>query len=202
MDKDDILRRIKEKLYGFGRAGLMSATIFEGIVKAIIQQQISLKVAESITANLVEMHGYRVRFLGECIYDFPDAERLTKISVDELRRCGLSSRKSEYIKGFSEDVMSGFDPEMLRKMEKEEILDILTSFKGIGRWTAELVMVASIGLDVVPADDLGVRKAISHFYFHDHLQPPDVVREFVERRFKGYIRDCIVYLLLAYRMGL
>lgn len=202
MDNDEVLRRIKEKLYGFGRAGLMSSTVFEGIIKAIIQQQISLKVAESITANLVERHGEKIGFCGEYLYEFPDAETLANLSLEELRRCGLSWRKAKYVKEFSKVVLNGFDPEDLRNKDQNEILETLTIFNGIGRWTAELVMAASIGMSVIPADDLGVRKTISHFYFRDKIQPAGIIRRFAEEKFGRFIRDCIVYLLMAYRMGL
>ena len=119
-----------------------------------------------------------------------------------MRRCGLSLRKAEYIKEFSSRVVEGFDPEELRGKDPSEIMETLTSFRGIGRWTAELVMIASMGLNVIPADDLGVRRAISHFYFKDELQPPEVVRRFAEERFGRFMKDVLVYLLMAYRMGL
>ena len=153
MDKDTVLRKIKEKMYGFGKAGLMSATVFEGVVKAIIQQQISLKVAESITANLVERHGGKIKFREEYAYEFPSAKVLADLSLNELRNCGLSRRKAEYVKGFSLKVADGFDPEGLRNKSPKEIVEILTAFKGIGKWTTELVMVASIGMNVIPADE-------------------------------------------------
>ena len=202
MDKDDVLRRIKEKLYGFGRAGLMSSTVFEGIIKAIIQQQISLKVAESITANLVERYGEKIGFCGEYLYEFPDAETLANLSLEELRRCGLSWRKAMYVREFSKSVLNGFNPEDLRNKDRGEIMETLTTFKGIGRWTAELVIVASIGMNAIPADDLGVRKAISRFYFNGKIQPAEIIRKFAEKRFGKFMRDCLVYLLMAYRMGL
>jgi len=202
MEGDSVLRRLKRELYGFGRAGLMAPTVYEGVVKAIIQQQIALRVAESITANLAERYGYSTEYAGEVVYDFPSPETLARLTVEELRGCGLSRAKSSYVKEFSAKVVKGFDPESLRGKEPGEVMEALTRFKGIGRWTAELVMVATLGLNVVPADDLGVRKAVSHFYFDDELQPPDVVRRFVVEKFGSYLRDVIVYLLMAYRMGL
>jgi len=202
MDKDPILKKIKGKLYGFGKASLMSATVFEGVVKAIIQQQISFKVAESITANLVKRYGERIKFHEEYLYEFPSAERLANLSVTELRKSGLSWKKAEYIKEFSSAVSNGFNPEDLRNKDTKEIIEILTSFKGIGNWSAELVMVASMGLNVIPADDLGVRKAISHFYFKDKLQSSETIRKFAENKFGEFMGDCIVYMLMAYRMKL
>ena len=202
MDNDAVLRRIKEKMYGFGRAGLMSASIYEGIIKAMIQQQISLKVAESITANLVERHGEKIKFFEEYAYEFPDADTLANLDLNELRKCGLSWRKAEYIKEFSMEVVNGFNPESLRNKSYEEIIEILTPFKGIGRWTAEIVMVACIGKNVIPADDLGVRKAISHFYFKDRIQSAEKIRKFAENKFDRFLRDCLAYLIMAYRRGL
>lgn len=202
MDNDAVLRRIKRNLYGFGRAGLMSATVYEGIIKAIIQQQISLRVAEMMTAKLVEDCGSRIWFDDCYVYDFPDAETIAGLNEKKLRSFGLSSRKASYVKEFSLEVTRGFDPEGLKGRDYEEIIEILTSFRGIGKWSAELVMVASMGLNVIPAGDLGVRKAISHFYFDDRLQSPEVIRDFCTNKFNGFLRDCLVYLLMAYRMHL
>ena len=201
MENDTVLKEIKKRLYGFGKAGLMSATIYEGVIKAIAQQQISLRVAENIIANMVEKFGGKMLFMNEYAYDFPSPVKLASASLQQLRKCGLSRRKTEYIKEFSKAVVEGFDVEELKNKEPDEIMEILCNFKGIGRWTAELVMVAAIGLNIIPADDLGVRKAISHFYFNDELQPPQVIRKFAEEKFGEHMRDAIVYLLMAYRMG-
>ena len=202
MERDSVLRGIKEKLYGFGGAGLMAVSVYEGVVKSIIQQQISLKVAENITANVVERYGNRVKFLGNTIYGFPNPEVLSKLDILDLRKCGLSTRKSEYIKELSIEVCKGFDLEDLRNKENDEIIEVLTSFRGVGKWSAELIMVATIGRNVIPADDLGVRKAISYFYFDNELQPPERIRNFAERKFGRFLRDCLVYLLMAYRMNI
>ncbi len=198
MEKDSILRKIKRELHGFGRAGLMSISVYEGIIKAIVQQQISLKIANHIISNIVKKYGMKTKYMNELVYDFPLPHKLASAKIEELRKCGLSYRKAEYIKNFSQEVLNGFDPEKLRNKKPEEIFNELTSFKGIGKWTAELVMAASIGLNIIPTDDLGVRKAISYFYF-DELQPPTVIKEFV-KKFGKYKRDIVVYLLMAYRL--
>ena len=126
-----------------------------------------------------------------------------RAEVEDLKRCGLSRRKAEYIKSLAVKVSSGeFNPESLYKSEPAKIVEKLTEFRGFGRWTAELVMAAVMGLNVIPADDLGVRKAISHFYFKGKLQPPETIRKFAEQRFGEHLRDILVYLLMAYRMGL
>lgn len=203
MEGDRVLRKVKRSLHGFGRAGLMAANLYEGVVKAIIQQQISLRVAEHLTANLVERFGQHTSFLGEKVYDFPRAEVLAEAEVEELRGCGLSRRKAEYIKGFSKEVSLGnFNPEELHELSQEEIVSCLTAFKGLGRWSAELVMAASMGLNVIPADDLGVRKAISHYYFNGKLQSGEAIRNFAREKFGRFMLDVTVYLLMAYRSGI
>ena len=200
MEKDKILKKIKNEFYGFGRAGYMAMTVYEGVIKAIIQQQIALPVAEDIISNLVKKYGENIMFSNEKLYDFPSPDRLANAPIEELRKCGLSYRKAEYIKELSQSVVDGFDLEELRNAKEEEIMETLTTFKGIGRWTAELVMIATLGLNVIPADDLGIRKAISYFYFKNELQSPEKIREFAEKHFNDFMRDIIVYLLMAYRM--
>jgi len=201
MERDEVLRKIKRGLYGFGRAGLMATSLYEGIVKAIIQQQISLRVADHLTANLVEKFGEHLVFLGEKVYDFPKAETLAEAGVEELRDCGLSRRKAEYVKAFSREVARGnFNPEELYGLSREEIVSRLTTFKGLGRWSAELVMAASMGLNVIPADDLGVRRALSHYYFNGKLQDGESIRKFAKEKFGRFMLDVTVYLLMAYRM--
>jgi DNA-3-methyladenine glycosylase II len=128
MDRDSVLKKIKGKLYGFGRASSMSATVFEGVIKAIIQQQISLRAAASITANLVKKYGEKMKFRQEYIYEFPNTEKLANLSLNELRECGLSRKKAEYVKEFSSAVLNGFNPEDLRNKDPKEILEILTFF--------------------------------------------------------------------------
>lgn len=195
MERDEKLRILKEKFYGFGRAGLMSMTVYEGFVKAIIQQQISFSVAEKITARIVERFGERVEFEGQRLYEFPAPEALAT-SVDELRECGLSRRKAETIVEISKTALN-FDFEKLRDMDEDEVFEILTSFKGVGRWTAELVMSMAIGMNVFPADDLGVRRAVSSIF--DTSQDPETVRE-VATRFGKFSRDILFYLFLHDRL--
>ncbi|WP_456468406.1 DNA-3-methyladenine glycosylase family protein [Archaeoglobus sp.] len=192
MDTDNKLKTLKEKFYGFGRAGLMSMTVYEGVVKAVIQQQISFIVAERITARIVERFGDCV---GLKFYEFPEPEKMVSAGIDRLRECGLSRRKAEVITDISNAALS-FDFERLREMKEKEVYEFLTSFKGIGKWTAELVMSMAIGTNVFPADDLGVRRAVSNLYFGDELQDSETVRRIVDEKFGKYARDILFYLFL------
>ncbi len=199
MEEDRILKEIRNKLYGF-KAPKMAVTIFEGIVKAIIQQQISLNVAYNLTANIIRKFGHTINFKGENYYAFPKPEDLANSSIHELTSCGLSRRKAEYIKHFSEAVSrQSFNSEKLRNLSPQEIINELTKFRGIGKWTAELIIAACIGLDWIPADDLGVRRAISQYYFNGNLQTSEVIRKFTEK-WRGSKVVIITYLLYGNRL--
>lgn len=199
MEKDPVLKGVKEKLYGLRPFNY--ATVFEGVVKSIIQQQISLIGSMYITNRLVEKFGEMVKVKDEVFYEFPAPTSLSEASLEELKGCGLSKQKVSYIKSFSEKVASReFDSEGLKKLQSKEIIEELTKFKGIGRWTAELIVVTSTGKEALPADDLGARRAVSNFYFNGQLIPGEKLREFSERwgKFRGIIT---YYLICAERLG-
>jgi len=198
MDKDEGLKKIKDALFGF-KVPMMGVTIYEVIIKAIVQQQISLQVAFHMISNLVKKFGEFVEFNGEKYYDFPCPATLANASLSDMRKCGLSRKKMEYIKDFSKEVVEGrFNPEEMANWRQEKIMERLTKFRGVGRWTAELVSVASVRSGQAPADDLGVRKAISRYYFNGDLQSAETIRNFI----KDTPKDLVVYLLYANRLNL
>ena len=195
MESDPILKGVKNNNYGL-KPGYYS-TVYEGIIVAIVQQQISLKIASRMVSLIVRKYGDRVKIVDREFWEFPSPEELAEATVKGLRECKLSGRKAEYIRDFSGVVArEGFNPENLKGYDYEEIVEKLTSFRGMGRWTAESVIVTSIGLDNVnPAGDLGARKAISHFYNDDKLMSEAEVREFTEPW--GKYKGCITYYLIA-----
>jgi len=192
MEGDEKLKMLKERFYGFGRAGLMSMSVFEGIVKAVIQQQISFVVAEKIATRIVQRFGEAVEWNGLKFYSFPTQRAILQAGVERLRECGLSRRKAELILEIAREE----NLEELRKASEDEAYEYLTSFKGIGRWTAELVLSMVLGKNVFPADDLGVRRAVSRLYFNGELQSAEKVREVARKRFGRYARDVLFYLFL------
>lgn len=199
MERKSILKDVKEKLCGL-KAGSMGATVFENIVKTILQQQISLRVSFWMTNWLVTRFGENVKVNGRVYYDFPTANSLAEASLEEMRQCGLSWRKSEYIKGIAEKVVNGeFDPEGLKKLSNEEVIEELKKFRGLGRWSAELVLCTGLKRkDVIPADDLGVRRTVSKFYFNRKNVSGDEVRKLTEK-WGAFKRDIIFYLICVGR---
>jgi len=199
MDKDEILYRVKNELYGLRPPGI-GASIFEGAIRVIIQQQISLQVAYVMTGELVKRFGEKIEIDGELYYDFPSPQVLANADENELRKCKLSRQKSRYIRELALKVADGYDLEKIREMNNERAIEELMKFKGIGRWTAELILITTLGrIDLCVPDDLGARKAVSYFYFDGKLQSGDIVRKFTERwgKFRGWK---IYYLICAYNM--
>lgn len=199
MNGDEKLKELVGLFRGFGRAGMMSMSVYEGVIKAVIQQQISFVVAEKIVAKIVERLGNWVEFKGLRVYSFPEPDEFISAGIEKLRNCGLSRRKAEVIMDISNTALD-FDFEELRDMDELEVYEFLTSFKGIGRWTAELVMSMAIGMNVIPADDLGVRRAISNLYFKGELQDSETIRKLAEEKFGEYKRDILFYLFLHDRL--
>ncbi len=200
MERDEKLRKIKEKLYGL-KVPKMGVTVYEVVIKSIIQQQISLYAAFKIISNLVKAFGENITFEGEKFYGFPKPDKLANASILQLRRCGLSQRKAKYIINFSKEVARGnFEVEEVAKWNEKRILEELTKFKGIGEWTAKMVAIAGLGIGQAPAEDLGIRKAISKYYFNGKLREVEIVRDFM-KNWKD-LKYLPVYLLYAYRIGL
>ena len=196
MDTDPLLRGVKERLYGL-KAESMGATVFESIVKAILQQQISLRVSFWMTNSLVTKFGEHVKVNRLVYYDFPTPSTLAKASLEQIRKCGLSWRKAEYIKGIAEQVVNGeFDPEGLKKLSNEEVMEELKRFRGVGTWTVELVLCTGLKRnDVIPADDLGVKRTVSKFYSDGRNLSGDEVRELTEKW--GAFKKHIIYYLIC-----
>lgn len=150
------------------------ASLFDMAVIAVTEQQISLAAAYRIRERLVEAYGDVVD--GYRLYPTPEA--LKDRTVDELKACGLSRMKADYIIGLARQVAEGsVDLEALRHMEDEEAREFITSLHGFGPWAAEYIMVRGLGrADVVPADDLGIRTLVGHYLGDGSRMGPDEVR--------------------------
>jgi DNA-3-methyladenine glycosylase II len=164
--KDDkIMAGLTRELWGLKSP--TTPTIFEALVDSIVEQQISLKVANSIETKITKKFGVTLDLEGDIYYAYPTPQRLAAVSTEELRQCGLSFRKGEYIKEVSTLITEGkLNLENLRNYKRsEQIIRELDEIRGIGVWTAELTMLRGMQkLEALPADDLGLRRVISYYY--------------------------------------
>jgi DNA-3-methyladenine glycosylase II len=163
--KDGVMACLTQKLRGLKSP--TTQTVFEAFVDSIVEQQISLKVANGIENRLIKRFGDALGLEGEVYYAYPTPQKLASASTEALRQCGLSFRKAEYIKSGSTLITEGkLDLEKLKNYDSaDEIIRELDSVKGVGVWTAELTMLRGMQrLEALPAEDLGLRRVISHYY--------------------------------------
>ena len=137
-------------------ASASTGDIYYDLIRAITYQQLSGKAAATIHRRFLELFpaGY------------PEAEHLLRLELAALRAAGLSRQKATYI----QNVAAFFVAEQLLAAdwsvhEDETIIRRLTSIKGVGRWTVEMILMFSLRRpDVLPLDDLGIQQAMVQLY--------------------------------------
>ncbi|HXU45750.1 MAG TPA: DNA-3-methyladenine glycosylase [Thermoanaerobaculia bacterium] len=137
---------------------------FEGLVRAILGQQVSVAAARTIGGRLVERFGRPAPPLGGApLRFFPTPEALAAAGRPALRALGLTGAKTATLQGAADAVASGrLDLEALRSAPPDEADAALRALSGIGPWTAAYVRLRALGdRDAFPAGDLGVRKALA-----------------------------------------
>jgi len=177
-----------------GLKPMRPASLFEMLVIAITEQQISLAAAYSIRTRIIERYGDPVNGL----WAFPIPKRLSEVLVAHLMTCGLSQRKGEYVKGLAYRVANGLlDLDQLETMSDEDVRALLLQERGLGPWSAEYFLVRGLSRpDRVPADDLGVRSVVGRYLGRgQRLSPQGTMRKLSP--FKPY-RGLVAFYLLAY----
>ena len=145
-------------------------TPFQALTRAIIFQQLSGKAASSIYARFVALYGITVRtpidWESHAARRFPMPRDVLMTRDDLLRTAGLSMQKIRYIKDLAQKFDDGTIPHRrLHRMTNEDIIDILTDVHGIGVWTVQMFLIFTLHrLDVLPVDDLGIRKGFRSLY--------------------------------------
>ena len=134
---------------------------FSVLVRAIISQQVSTAAARTIRGRLEAV--------------LPNGglkpEGIARLGEADLRSVGLSRQKASYLLDLAQKSLDGtVRLDRIGRLPDEAVIEMLTKVKGIGRWTAEMFLIFSLGrLDVLPVDDLGIRTAIKNLYGLDDL---------------------------------
>ncbi len=127
---------------------------FRVLCESIIGQQLSMKAYASILIRFDEK------------YKDATPKQLIEADHEDIRSCGLSNKKVEYIKGLSEFFDAGAPD--FQNMVDEEIVESLITIKGIGKWTVEMFLIFALNrANVFPIDDLGLRKGMAQIYRYD-----------------------------------
>lgn len=144
-------------------------TLFEALVNAVACQQVSLDAGIALMNRLSEKYGlaFSDEDLGQ--QAFPRPEELLRASEDDLRRLGFSYQKARTIKDIAFGVVNGnLQLEKLEQMNNQEASAYLQTIRGIGRWSAEYVLLRGLGrLDVFPGDDVGGQNNLRELFHLD-----------------------------------
>ena len=157
---------------------------FATLVEAIISQQLASSAAEAILRRFKKLYP-----------KFPKPVQILSTKDSMLRSAGLSKMKIEYLKDLAKKVERGqIKIKTLSKMNNDEIISQLTQVKGIGRWTAEMFLIFSLGRqDILPVGDLGLRKGVQMAFSLPELPKPKEVEE-IGMRWKPYRSVATWYL--------
>lgn len=178
--KDKILGEVIGKIGHIER--VTDTDLFSSVVHHIIGQQISTKAQETIWQRLKDE-------LGEV-----NAENIYKTDISRLQSLGMSFRKAEYIKDFADKVHSGsFNLQDISEMSDEEAIKALVSLKGIGVWTAEMILLFCLQRpDIFSFDDLAIQRGLRMVYHHRKIDRK--LFEKYRRRFSPYCSVASLYL--------
>jgi DNA-3-methyladenine glycosylase II len=123
---------------------------------SIMSQQLSTKVAATIHRRFLDLYKGRK----------PIPEDILSTPFETLRAIGLSNAKTHYVQNVARFALEkGLDARVLNKMDNEEVIAYLTQIKGVGRWTAEMLLMFTLGReDVFAVDDLGIQNAMIRLY--------------------------------------
>jgi DNA-3-methyladenine glycosylase II len=148
---------------------------FQALVRAVTHQQLNGTAAQTIFNRVLALYPGK---------KFPTPEEVLNTSDDRLRGAGLSRAKVAAIKDIAAKTIAGVVPasRAITAMTNEEILERLTSVRGVGPWTVEMLLMFTLGrLDVLPSTDYGVRKGFALTYGWKELPTPKELLEFGER---------------------
>jgi len=156
--------------------------VFSALITSVIGQQISTKAAATVTGRLLELVG---SFTPE------DIER---VEVEAIQKCGMSLRKANYIKGIARAAISKeIDFKNLYKLSDDQVIKELTTLKGIGEWTAEMLLIHSLERsDVLSYKDLGIRRGIMRLYGLEELSKKEF--DSYKKRYSPYGTVASIYL--------
>jgi len=145
---------------------------YQTLVEAIIYQQLSEASATAITKKFLKLYK-----------KFPTPKQVINTTDKKLRDSGISGTKINYIKGLSKKIVQKeIDFRKISKLNNEQVIEELTKIKGIGNWTAQIYLMFCLQRkDILPVDDLGIKKGIRDLFSLKELPDPMTVEKYSAR---------------------
>lgn len=179
-DKDKKMAEVIEQI-GFIKREV-DTDLFSAVIHHIVGQQISTKAQETIWKRMSDSLGT------------VNAENILEVEPAQLQSLGMSFRKVEYIRDFADKVYSGaFDLAAVSEMNDQDAIKELSSLKGIGAWTAEMILLFCLQRpDIFSFDDLAIQRGLRMVYHHRKIDRK--LFEKYRRRFRPYCSVASLYL--------
>ena len=198
---DDPMSAFARRLRGLALP--LTPTPFEGLILAILGQQISNHVARVLRDLLVDTFGESVIIDGETRTAFPSPAALASAGADALRAIKFSARKAEYICDISSQVADGsLDLDAIGALPSEDAVERLTALRGVGPWTAHWLLVRSYGHpDGFPAGDLAIQRNLGILY-GDGSRMTESAALAASERWRPHRSLATTYLFAAARLGM
>lgn len=138
------------------------ADLFETFANVVPFQQVSLDAGVAIVGRLVARFGAVLEHEGGRFHAFPTAEAVAGARIERLRECGLSASKSTSLKAVARAIAAGeLSEDRISRMSTNDAIRSLTALRGIGPWSASLVLLRGFGrLDVFPPHDVGAAQGL------------------------------------------
>lgn len=154
LSKDKKLKKLVSAKEAFKLKRRKNICIY--LCASIMSQQLSTKVATVIYKRFLKLFGDKE----------PSSQQILDTPLTTLRSIGLSNAKANYVHNVAKFALEkGMDIKKLNRMSNEELMEYFTEIKGVGRWTAEMLLMFALGReDVFAVDDLGIQNAMIGLY--------------------------------------
>ncbi|MBS4066539.1 MAG: DNA-3-methyladenine glycosylase 2 family protein [Chitinophagaceae bacterium] len=147
--------------------------IYLYLCASIMSQQLSTKVADVIYNRFLALYGKKE----------PTAQQILDTPFDTLRGIGLSNAKTNYVQNVCRFFLQHeLTDARLYKMKDEEVIELLTQIKGVGKWTVEMILMFALQHeDVLPVDDLGIQQAMTKLYNLKYETKKELYGQMIQR---------------------
>ena len=178
---------------------IQAPSIFEMGATAIIGQQVNLGFTAKLVRRMIELWGKKIRLAGRTYTGFPTPESIRRLTKGELQSIQFSERKAEYLLAFADAVASGeINHDVFSELPDEEVRERLTRNRGIGDWTANMILMRALGrLDILPSQDTGLRTAYGRVFHRERPTSEELAR--LTSKWEGFRSYATFYLWASLR---
>ena len=179
--RDKVMRRLLKVYKGHLTT---RKNFFYSLSRSIISQQISVSAADSVFSKFEKKCKGKIK-----------PKIVSKLSISDLRKCGLSRMKARGIKSLAKKILDkSFDPKLIKKMSDEDAINYLSSLRQIGRWSSEMVLIFFYNRpNIWPVQDIGLLRAISNNYKKKYL-PPNLFIKKLQKKFSPFCTLAVMAL--------